>query len=701
MGIPHLFKWLRNKNYREVLKRSVPTYVSSFSFDFNSVLHTVAQTVYAYGEGADPKRQKLIAQADPLQLEAEYYQALATKLSEIISQVRPQEVLVLAVDGVAPQAKIAQQRQRRYRSAMESSGTSVFNNSALTPGTEFMKRLDNFIQRWLIASSKTLPPKVIYSSHMVPGEGEHQILSLMRKGEISGKGAHVVYGMDADLIMLSLLAPLNNIHLMREDISSVIDINNLKLALKEELLLSTSVEDFVVMIFLLGNDFLPHLVSLADLDESIETMMRIYKMTGVNLTKEKDIDWANMSKYLVALSLEEPRLLELESMRDVKYPSRMMQRATIKTSSIGMGKNDVTVKNMNKFDLSIFRGAWYENVFQLKAKNTVFQKLLPQMNFGATNNKIVEMVKSYLTGISWVFRYYSLGMEFVNNDYVYRYHYAPLLSDIAAVSSQFSPPLNSYDYNSEALEINPVHQLLAVLPLKSKNLLPQEVLHLTNSDSIIADYFPQSQIIERDGMNTDWQGVVLINFVDMNRIINAVNKTTIFSQQRINEFSPVNNIILQKDPALEELDEKARKFRQYTSQESSKGRGNYKRSYDSLRGRVYQKQEGVYQKQEAYQKQEGGYQKQEGGYQKQEGGRGRGRGRGYQKQEGGYQKGGRGRGNYQKQEGGYQGSPQREFIPQTKISPFKPSFQPVIQPSQVPQESSKTIKPLPVKLFEL
>jgi 5'-3' exoribonuclease 1 len=311
MGIPHLFRWLKNQDYKGVLRRSVPSYVSSFSFDFNGILHEIAQTVYAYGKGENPKRKKLVEKADPKILEAEYYQALATKLSEVISQVAPQEILVLAVDGVAPQAKIAQQRQRRFRSAMESSENNVFDSSEITPGTEFMKRVDNFLQRWLVSSARSLPPKVIYSSHMVPGEGEHKIISLIRTGAISGDGAHVIYGMDADLIMLSLLAPIENISLMREDISSIIDINSLRLALKKELIIPTSIQDFVVMIFLLGNDFLPHLVSMGDLDEGIETMIRTYKMNNKSLTNSDDLDWQGLTGYLKALAKEEPRLLEL------------------------------------------------------------------------------------------------------------------------------------------------------------------------------------------------------------------------------------------------------------------------------------------------------------------------------------------------------------------------------------------------------
>ena len=679
MGIPFLFKWLRNKQYNQVLKRSVPQYVSSFSFDFNGILHNVAQMVYAYGEGADPKRRKLVERADPMALEAEYHQALVTKLNEVIAQVRPREILVLAVDGVAPQAKIAQQRQRRYRSALDAGekGISGFNPSQITPGTEFMKRTDNFIQRWLVSMAKSLPPKVIYSSHMTPGEGEHQILTLMRNGEISGNGAHVIYGMDADLIMLGLMAPLDRIHLMREDISSVIDIDNLRLALKTELVQETAVEDFVVMIFLLGNDFLPHIVSLANLDEGIEAMMETYKGVGKSLTKgartaEWDIDWLNMAIYLTALGMDENRLLDLESKRDVKYPSRMMQRATTRVSNIGMNRTDVNVARSSKFDASIFRAAWYENAFSLKAKNDVFAKLLPGTNFGSTNGKMMEMIKSYLIGIAWVFRYYSLGMEFVNNDYVYRYHYAPLISDIAFVAKnvgeKFKISTDLYYYNKSAVEINPVHQLLAVLPLQFKELLPEEVRHLAREDSMIADYFPISAKIERDGLNTEWQGTVLINFVDMARIVHAVNQTALFTQSRINEFSPVNLIVLTKDVEVVDLAQRNQKFREFLKTEGGRGRGSGGRGSGGRGsgGRGYQNKS---------QDSGRGFQKDAGrGYQGnkpyQGSGRGRGRGRG---------------GDYKKT---------------IVASPGLPPMQ-AFQPPVIPASKATIFKPLPVQRFEL
>jgi len=593
MGIPYFYRFIRNKDYKGVLRRGVPKYVSSFMLDFNGIIHKVAQIVYAYGEGNDPQRRKLVEQADPQILEAEFYQALATKLSEIIFQVNPQDILVIAVDGVAPQAKMSQQRQRRFKSAIERSQNSVFDSNSITPGTDFMMRLDNFIQRWLVSASKILPPKTIYSSHMVQGEGEHKVLSLIREGQIKGDGAHVIYGMDADLIMLSMLAPLDHIFLMREDIRDVIDIDNLKYALSQEIGTRTAIPDYVLMTFMIGNDFLPHMPAFDDMEEAIDTMIRVYKMLGRPLTisKTKEIDWDSFVLFLAEMAKEEHRLLELESHKDYKYPSRMMNasisRTQKKSDGGAMELTSTKIEIFTKFDPNIFRGAWYQNAFEPKGDKAVFEKLLPGYNLGATPEKIINMVKTYLVGINWVYRYYNMGMDGINTDWVYKYHYAPLLTDISAVASQISS-VDGYKPRSDNLTVNPVHQLLSVLPLKSKDLLPQEVKHLMTRDSPIADIYPESAIIELDGKNYEWQGIAIIPFVEMKRIINVVNQTTIFTQERLEQFSSKDNIELVKDPSQMEIDEKTMKFRQFLERKKREEfiRGNRRyRSKGRGRGR--------------------------------------------------------------------------------------------------------------------
>ena len=89
-------------------------------------------------------------------------------IDKILRVVKPKKVLYMAIDGVAPRAKMNQQRSRRFRTALDiqdkasreqniikkwqddgitfSSKPSadkkqVFDSNVITPGTEFMYNL--------------------------------------------------------------------------------------------------------------------------------------------------------------------------------------------------------------------------------------------------------------------------------------------------------------------------------------------------------------------------------------------------------------------------------------------------------------------------------------------------------------------------------------------------------------------------------
>lgn len=84
---------------------------------------------------------------------------------KIIDIVKPKQILYLAIDGVAPRAKMNQQRSRRFRTALdaqeksereaqiknkwkedglvfkEKSEPDGFDSNVITPGTPFMHNL--------------------------------------------------------------------------------------------------------------------------------------------------------------------------------------------------------------------------------------------------------------------------------------------------------------------------------------------------------------------------------------------------------------------------------------------------------------------------------------------------------------------------------------------------------------------------------
>lgn len=102
--------------------------------------------------GNDPKRHERISKLDDLE---ELWASIMRAIDELVHVVKPKKVLFLAVDGVAPRAKMNQQRARRFKSAKEremltnqlrAHGKNVpemFDTNAISPGTEFMVNLCN------------------------------------------------------------------------------------------------------------------------------------------------------------------------------------------------------------------------------------------------------------------------------------------------------------------------------------------------------------------------------------------------------------------------------------------------------------------------------------------------------------------------------------------------------------------------------
>ncbi|MHB1571346.1 MAG: XRN family 5'-3' exonuclease, partial [Solirubrobacteraceae bacterium] len=482
MGIPRFFSWLTRQEYPEVLQEELPGSIDWLIFDMNSLFHQAHQVAYAYGEGFNVARAKRIRELSTEEVEKEFRETLINLVMGIVVFVSPKEGILLAVDGVAPQAKIQQQRQRRYKGPRtqhedekcESPGCpdpelielrkTIVDPNRITPGTDFMFRLDDFLVRWIKDPKNRLQlgvKKVIYSSHLVPGEGEHKYLEFLRSGDIPNTGIHAIHGMDADLFILSLIAPVERIFITREDIAQVVNIQNLRYNLTRQMRFETTPTDFTLLTFLLGNDFFPHQPSLLDMGRGINAFISAYLETNKPLTERRGegyrIIWSNFLIFLRVMAKSEGILLANEAIRGFKYPSIPFQQALHaeqtqkKYTSPGeqsraLRTQQATVTNYT-FYYETFRQEWYHQALGPRGDTSILEFLVGRPVYSITPERIKEMCLAYLRGLTWNLTYYTDGWDRASLEYVYPFHHVPLFSDLVTTLENLQEDKNLLEEN--------------------------------------------------------------------------------------------------------------------------------------------------------------------------------------------------------------------------------------------------------------
>jgi 5'-3' exoribonuclease 1 len=357
MGVPKFFRWL-SERYPAISMLIADSRIPEFDslyLDMNGIIHNCTHS------DSDSPTFRMT--------EDQMFIAIFNYIEHLFGKIKPKKLFYMAVDGVAPRAKMNQQRARRFRTALDAENAKEkaiqqglempkedpFDSNCITPGTEFMqkltKQLKYFINKKISEDTDWQGVEIVLSGHEVPGEGEHKIMEYIRcskaQPDYESNVRHCLYGLDADLIMLGLLSHDPHFCLLREEVTFGRQVSKkpkelehqnfylLHLSVVREYLelefqeleqegvldfpfdMERVIDDFILMAFFVGNDFLPNLPNLHINEGALALMFKLYKEVlpkmGGYINEQGVINVQRLGMLVTALSAVEYRFFEAEN----------------------------------------------------------------------------------------------------------------------------------------------------------------------------------------------------------------------------------------------------------------------------------------------------------------------------------------------------------------------------------------------------
>lgn len=515
MGIPHYFRII-TQTYSGIVSL-VPPNTDHIFFDFNGAIHQSAKKVLDNIKNkneaisiADLYETELINTAEDRNeevpvIEKEIMEEVDVYLRKLVQYAKPSKGVYIYMDGVAPQAKLIQQRKRRYLSLLRYKllGTApIWDTNAISPGTLFMIRLAGYLRTQLRNRplGSGLVTRCSFSDEN--GEAEHKIFASL--ASIPRDEKVLIHGLDADLIMLSLLSHRPNITLMREPQDGAdfqfLNIDRLREGILKELaekymwplentgytfdtLACDAIESYVVWCFLLGNDFLPHLPTLHLQKNGLEKILMASQHAMLVQSVNGRIDWDVMYRILEELAIDEDNMmlqLVSENIRRKCHAKTDEEKADM-YPLLEENKSDLVIELYSRGGArrggvggggvgdgagegaGAWRSLYYKKLFHTRLHDLTV---------------IGEACREYMTGIEWIYRYYKRLAR--DPAWYYPYSYAPTMADfmnhIMVSKTNHHGMVERWRAIFEIPKFIPDYvQLLCILPPESIDLIPAKL----------------------------------------------------------------------------------------------------------------------------------------------------------------------------------------------------------------------------------
>lgn len=548
MGIPYAFYYYYNKYNCEnelmiELNKLNKININHLFLDYNSLIHPCAQQILSINHDKYMNILDIKERTDIIEIDIINNCLLYTRyiINQVINIGLQKKHVYITIDGVAPRSKMNQQRERRYKSEFFKSESSnekscLWDSNKITPGTCFMNKLKDELEKFSYSLKDELCIDCNVSDSSENGEGEHKIMTMINN--LKSDDRICIYGLDADLIMLSLMNKrCNEIILIRDnsfnnklsDDKKVIDYLNIKSlrnhiyndmlnSLKEynrdksiinNINIESIIYDYIVICFFLGNDFLDHLPSLSIKKNGIDTIMKAYSYSwkGKHLINKQDINTNNWKESL-----------NLMYLKDIMYQLKNHETyffKNFKLENLALSENQLLSELEESSNVQFYKDNIIFDTDSYKKRYYTFYNI----------SNINETCLNYIEGLYWIFGYYNNHIH-KNWTWYYKYHNTPFCSDIFEFLRKFDTfnTIQPYIYKSDNLNpsntFSSLKQLYMVLPKTSLENILKELNETDNTSYLFkfTKFYPDKLCADIINKRYLWQTKIFFDNIDDNII---------------------------------------------------------------------------------------------------------------------------------------------------------------------------------------
>jgi len=568
MGVPGLFASLvknYNKQDSKIIKQSIDNDLPNHLYlDFNGAIYQVLR------DEIKTEETLIIHTIDYLE-----------KLCAIIPNL---DFIYIAIDGVCPRAKMEQQRQRRFHSVCKKNRSTKINQlfgndldkssvntnidtNMITPGTRFMHQLSIEIKNKLKDEDNTIfkNKKIIFSDSSIPQEGEHKILHHIKEvSHLSINGTEkeqllygsehntIIYGLDGDLIYLSLTTHINNIYLFREaseygnlavfhsgkpylfmDMAilqnAIIDYFYKYCGIIDNTKINQYINDYVFLGMILGNDFMPKQYWFSIHEGGYERLLSAYFQIH-NHTEQ----------FLVNINSMQ---INTEMLCDLLFIIKEQEKETIdnlfeKRKKLRIRVNDeMTERERQQLlaDMYPLQHLYVEKAIDPYKQGWQSRYYKTCFNMDNNNENLEMITQTYLKTLVWNFLYYF--DECPSWDWYYPYAYSPTFTDIYnELVKHKNINVTTTSKIFQFGKTSPVNQqtlLFMVLPFASRKFIINDArLQLETEKSNMNIYFPKTYSLNVAFHRYYYECTPIIYKMDLVKVKHFIKECKLTSEEK-------------------------------------------------------------------------------------------------------------------------------------------------------------------------